>query len=328
MKHSIIVMILLISGTAAAIYMQGCDANATTDTGSFASLLPNISDYHIFQGNPAALTPANGYHVYELSTGLFTDYAEKQRLINVPEGYTITATGNGLPDFPDETVLVKTFYYYNDKRDTSKGKRLIETRLLVKSNGQWNAGTYIWNKEQTDAVLATRSFNTPVTWINKEGATRNISYHIPAVKDCGSCHNTGNSLMPLGIKIRNLNINVVRDHSTINQLRYFQQTGIMKTTDPSHFAQLPSWQNSALGPEERVRAYLDVNCAHCHSDKGSCSQSALRLGWDIPFEDTRIAGNTNRIIKMMSKGRMPRTGTTIIDEEAVALITTYLKTIK
>jgi hypothetical protein len=31
---------------------------------------------------------------------------------------------------------------------------------------------------------------------------------------------------------------------------------------------------------------------------------------------------------MLSKGRMPRIGTTIIDEEAVALITTYLKTIK
>ena len=326
MKHLIIVMVLLILATVAAVYMQGCDANAAA--GRFASLLPHISDYHIFQDNPTSLTPANGYHLYELSTGLFTDYAEKQRLINVPEGATITATDNGLPDFPDGAILVKTFYYYNDKRDTSKGKRLIETRLLVKSNGQWNAGTYVWNKEQTEATLATGSSNTPVTWTNKEGTARNISYHIPSPKDCGTCHNTGNSLMPVGIKIRNLNINVVRDHDTINQLRYFQQTGIMKPADPANFAQLPAWQNTTLTLEERVRAYLDVNCAHCHNDKGSCSQSRLRFGWDVPFEDTRIAGNTNRIINMLSKGRMPRIGTTIIDEEAVALITTYLKTLK
>jgi len=328
MKHVFIVMILLISGTAAAVYMQGCDAHAASSNDRFAFLLPNISDYHIFKGNPSSLNPANGYHLYELSTGLFTDYAEKQRLIHVPEGAAITATGNGLPDFPDETILVKTFYYYNDKRDPSKGKRLIETRLLVKNNGQWNAGTYVWNKEQTDAVLATGSSNTPVSWINKEGTARNISYHIPSPKDCGTCHNTGNLLMPIGIKIRNLNINVVRDHDTINQLRFFQQTGIMKTTGPAHFAQLPAWQNNTLSLEERVRAYLDVNCAHCHSDKGSCPQSRVRFGWDLSFEDTRITGNTNRIIKMLSKGRMPRIGTTIIDEEAVALITTYLKTLK
>ncbi|HEY0667357.1 MAG TPA: hypothetical protein VGD22_04220, partial [Sphingobacteriaceae bacterium] len=84
-------------------------------------MLPKLSDYKIFQGSPANLIPANDYKLYELSSQLFTDYAEKQRLIKVPGTAQITATGDGLPHFPDGTIMVKTFYYYLDKRTQNKG---------------------------------------------------------------------------------------------------------------------------------------------------------------------------------------------------------------
>jgi hypothetical protein len=235
------------------------------------------------------------------------------------------AVNDGLPQFPDSTILVKTFYYFNDKREPSKGKRLIETRLLVKLNGQWLAGTYVWNEAQTDAMLVSKGASVPVTWLDEKANRRTISYRIPAPKDCGSCHNSNNLLMPAGIKIRNLNREVVRNNASINQLQYFQNTGVMNAVDASRFAQLPNWQSEKYTLTERVRAYLDVNCAHCHSDKGSCAGSSLRFGWEIPLADTRINNRKDRIITMMEKGRMPRIGTTIVDAEALTLIKKYFQ---
>ena len=325
MNRIMIVVSLLIASIMAAVYLPGRSAYGGSTSRYAGMLLPLISDYNIFSGEPAALIPGNGFQLYELATGLFTDYAEKQRLIKLPTGKTIVAVNDVLPQFPDSTILVKTFYYFNDKRDPLKGKRLIETRLLVKLNGQWLAGTYVWNEAQTDAVLVSKGANVPVSWINENATRQTISYRVPTPKDCASCHNSNNLLMPVGLKIRNLNREVVRNNVRINQLQFLQNAGIMTAVDAGRFSQLPNWQNENYSITERVRAYLDVNCAHCHSDKGSCASSSLRFGYEIPLADTRIEKRKDRIVNMMEKGRMPRIGTTIVDEEALALIKKYLQ---
>src|SRR5690606_19599625 len=87
---------------------------------------------------------------YKLNTSLFTDYAHKQRLIALPAGTTMTFDGDGLPMFPDNTVIAKTFFYNIDDRDQSLGKIIIETRILIKINGVWETGDYRWNEDQTD----------------------------------------------------------------------------------------------------------------------------------------------------------------------------------
>ncbi|WP_133054728.1 hypothetical protein [Niastella populi] len=324
MKRIIIVTILLVTAIIAAVYLAGsayCASTAQYDR----MLLPRISDYKIFAGEPVALIPGNGFQLYELSTGLFTDYAEKQRLIKLPASKTIVAVNDGLPHFPDSTILVKTFYYFNDKRNISKGKRLIETRLLVKYNGQWLAGTYVWNEAQTDAVLVSKGATTAVSWIDENANTRNITYRIPAPKDCASCHKSNNLLLPAGFKMRNLNRNVVRNNATLNQLQYLQNAGVLSPVDPAAFSSLPDWQNEKHTIPERVRAYLEMNCAHCHNDKGSCALSSVRFGWEIPLADTRIENKKYRIINLMTKGRMPRIGTTIVDAEALTLIKKYFQ---
>jgi uncharacterized repeat protein (TIGR03806 family) len=324
MNRIITIATLLVAAISTAVYLPGSAAYGTM--GGYAGiLLPNISDYNIFSGEPVALTPHNGFQLYELATGLFTDYAEKQRLIKVPQGTTITAMHDGLPQFPDGTILVKTFYYFTDKRNVSAGKRLIETRLLIKKNGQWMAGTYVWNKEQTDAVLTTGGVKTSVSWIDEKANSRTISYRVPATKDCASCHNANNALLPVGIKVRNLNREVVRNNASINQLQYLQNVGVLNAVEANRFSRLPDWQNENNAVTERVRAYLDVNCAHCHSDQGSCARWALRFAWEIPLADTRIAARKKQIVNRMEKGRMPRTGTTIVDSAALALIKKYLQ---
>jgi uncharacterized repeat protein (TIGR03806 family) len=323
MNRIITVVALLLSAVIAAAYMPGTFGTVTAKEGRV--LLPKLSDYNIFTGDPAALTPGNGFHLYELATGLFTDYAEKQRLIKVPANQKFTAVNDGLPQFPEGTMLVKTFYYFNDKRDVSKGKRIIETRVLIKNNGQWMAGTYAWNNEQSDAVLVTGGQKTTVSWIDEKANNKTISYRIPSAKDCGDCHSNNNSILPIGLKVRNLNRDVIRNNTSLNQLQYLQDAGIMNAVNPHRFSKLPAWQNDAYSIPERVRAYLDVNCAHCHSSTGSCARSDVRFAWEIPMEDTRITSKKDQIVSLMEKGRMPRIGTTVVDEKALALIKKYLQ---
>jgi len=325
MDRIITVVTFLIFAIAGMAYLSVSPVYGGIDANTSALLLPKLSDYNIFSGGPQALVPGNGFQLYELATGLFTDYAEKQRLIKVPAGTTITVVNDGLPNFPDGTILVKTFYYFNDKREPAKGKRLIETRLLIKNNNQWVAGTYVWNQEQTEAILATSGSNTPVSWIDENATVRKISYRIPGARDCASCHNANNSLIPIGLKVRNLNISVVRNGGSINQLQYLHETRVMNNVNPQQFSRLPAWQNEKYSIQDRVRAYLEVNCAHCHSDAGSCARSAVRFAWEIPLAATGITEKSKRMVSLMAKGRMPRTGTTIVDSVALALIKQYFQ---
>ena len=78
-------------------------------------LSPKLFDYQIYSGKVSDLTPAEGFIKYELATPLFTDYAEKERLIKIPAGSSLGIAGDGLPTFPNGTILVKTFFYWNDK---------------------------------------------------------------------------------------------------------------------------------------------------------------------------------------------------------------------
>ena len=319
------VIISLILTISAMIYIQSCKKDDLQNSSNNIEMLPRLTDYNIFQGSPSAMIPTTDFRLYEIATQLFSDYAEKQRLIKIPVGTVLTATNDGLPDFPDGTILVKTFYYFNDKRDTTKGKKIIETRLLIKSNAKWNVGTYIWNKEQTDALLLATGLNKTVNWINENGIGKVISYHIPNNRECATCHLSSATVIPIGPKIRNLNMDVVRTSITVNQLSYFQSIGILNAMNPSSFTQLPNSHNTSLPVSDRARAYLDVNCAHCHSNTGTASGAGLYLDFNLPPGATGITNKKNKIKNMMSAGYMPRLGTSTIDQESLALIKTYLK---
>jgi uncharacterized repeat protein (TIGR03806 family) len=318
---------VLIATALLAFILTACNDDGLAHIDNATALQPVLLDYQIFEGDPSALIPATGFHVYELATELFSDYAEKQRLVKIPSGKVLAPRQDGLPDFPDGTILVKTFYYYNDKRDTTKGRQLIETRLEIKSGNGWSVGTYLWNEAQTEARLITSGINKTVNWIDERGIGKVISYHVPSRHECGTCHSSDDAIIPIGPKLRNLNADVRRNGTVVNQLSYFQHLGILGDVDPTQITALPGWRDTAYSLEERTRAYLDVNCAHCHRSSGFEGGDRLQLEYETSLSATGIAGKSDEIIDRFSEGRMPLIGTTLVHEEALELIRSYIKSL-
>ena len=308
-----------------------------TDAYSFTTLVPdvvtefrpNLSEMNLFVGNLEDLQITPYAFEYDLNTRLFSDYAHKQRFIALPEGTTMEFDGDGLPVFPDNTVIVKTFYYNHDERDLSLGRLIIETRLLIKINGVWETGDYKWNEAQTDAVLDLNGSTLPVTWIDNAGTTNSTNYKIPSNTDCFTCHSNNDNIFPIGPKLRSMNFDI----NGVNQLQQFinnqQLTGISSS---SSVRSLPNWEDTSVPLENRARAYLDINCAHCHIPGGTCAdQSTLNFAFETPLEDTNILEQTALIdyrVSFYIEGiSMPFIGTTMMHTEGVQLIQDYLNTL-
>lgn len=284
-----------------------------------------LSAYGIFQGSPQDLHPQPGFYEYQLATELFSDYAEKQRLIHLPAGGRLVMTGDDLPEFPDSTVIVKTFYYHKDRRDTMHGKRILETRLLIKHNSRWNVATYVWNDQQTDATLVTSGYNTTVNFTDADGHRHVISYHVPNTRECATCHQADETILPIGPKLRNLNMDVMVNESTINQLQHFQDLGLLSTFDTSQLPSLPRAFREGVPLAAQARAYLDMNCAHCHNPKGKGKDAGLNLSFTLSESESGITGKKDQIRQRIGSGQMPRIGTTVVHAEGLKLIEDYIR---
>ncbi|MCB0445067.1 MAG: fibronectin type III domain-containing protein [Gelidibacter sp.] len=291
---------------------------------------PTLSEMNLFAGTLNQLQPSAYAFEYQLHTPLFTDYAHKQRLIALPAGQTLEVNGDGFPNFPDNTVIAKTFYYNIDDRDESLGKTIVETRVLIKKSGIWQLGNYKWNTAQTEAYLDTDGGTVPLVWIDTDGNENSVNYNIPNSQDCIKCHNNTGIITPIGPKLRSLNFEV----NGINQLQKLKDFNLLNgLSSPDDISILPNWEdtnNYTLA--ERARAYLDVNCAHCHSPGGFCSdQMPLDFRYETPFEDTNIDAFKYAIsgyTSFYSPGvSMPLIGTTMVHQEGHDLIQAYVNSL-
>lgn len=289
----------------------------------------SLSAYGIFQGNPSDLLQNENYHLLELSSALFTDYAHKQRLVNVPNNFQMIQLNDGSLDFPDSTILVKTFYYYNDERNKSLGKRLIETRLMIKSAGLWNVATYIWNASQTDAILQLNGLDIQVDWIDDTGINRSTLYDVPDENECITCHQSNNSIIPLGTTLTNLNRNVSRNGQTISQLNHLQVIGILNDFDIQEVTEIPDYNDLSYSLGQRARAYMHMNCSHCHNPNGweEAVDQDLDFRYTTNLNASGILMESDEIEEMVQDGEMPFIGTTLLDDQGVELIIDYINSL-
>lgn len=250
----------------------------------------NLSEYGFFEGNIAEQKPSIELLPYALNTPLFSDYAEKLRFIKLPDGAKVPYNATGVLDFPKGTIIIKTFYYPLDMRHPTEGRRLMETRLLVHENEGWRALEYVWNDAQTDAYLEVAGERKSVQWIDNQGKRQKIDYAIPNLNQCKGCHNRNEIMTPIGPSARQLNGDLVYGDVAENQLTHWQKIGVLEgLPDLKNVPKMPIWSDAKDGTlNERARAWLDINCAHCHNEQGPAKTSGMYL--DIHQTDLQKLG--------------------------------------
>lgn len=250
----------------------------------------NLSDYCFFRGPLKAQEPNEGVVRYDVTAPLYSDKSEKLRFIVLPEGEKIDFSLQGHWGWPDETVIVKTFYYPVDQRDPTLGRQILETRLLIKEEGKWKAESYLWNEEQTEARRFNLGRRIPVEFTNDAGERVEIDYRMPNRNQCRTCHGQGGDLKPLGPRTYQLTNPYGGALDELPQLEKFEELGMFTEALPDYSARRPvvNYFDTSYPLKERARSYLDANCAHCHGASGRAASSNLHLGIDI--EDPRKIG--------------------------------------
>jgi len=316
---------------------------------------PRLSDYHLFT-DLAGRQPNAGLTPYGLNSPLFTDYAVKSRFVFLPKGKSAVYTKHGVLDFPVGTVLIKTFAYPADMRRPNEAMRSIETRLLIRKASGWVAQTYRWNADQTDAVLKRAGARADVSFIDQSGQARRIDYAIPNQNQCKECHQLDETLTPIGPKARNLNGTFAYAEGQENQLTYWSRRGLLGGVPPlSQVPRTERWNDTSAPLNDRARAYLDANCAHCHNPSAAASNSGLFLSLEeenrspaLGFGKQPVAagrgagdlkvgidpGHPDRSILTYRMGSiepgvmMPELGRTVLDDEGLDLIRQWIGQMK
>lgn len=237
-----------------------------------------LSDYNFFKGKLADLAPNENVHPYKLNSALFSDYAHKARFVQLPEGKSANYHSTEVMEFPVGSILIKNFYYPNDFSKPDSERRILETRLLIHEEKGWKALPYVWNDEQTEAFLEVAGATKSVSWRDMNGNTQKINYSIPNMNQCRSCHLKDGKIMPIGPSARQLNGNFdYSEASEMNQLKYWKAHGLLSNLPNENIPQLVNYENENAPLADRARAYLEINCGHCHRPEGPAKNSALHL---------------------------------------------------
>jgi len=305
---------------------------STDVTPVIPEFLPTLSEMNLFTGNIAELNISPKAFLYDISTQLHTDYAHKQRVISLPTGTSMEYQGDGLPKFPDGTLIGKTFYYNYDETNLDLGRKIIETRILIKQSNVWHIGNYLWNDDQTDAVLDEDEHIVPVSWINEFGEEMMTNYEVPNYLSCVMCHQNNGDRTPIGPKIRSMNFNV----DGKNQVTEFvNKNYLINAPNPNDIGSLPNWEDTNYSDQERTKAYFDMNCAHCHSPGGFHNTNYsgnMDFRLETSFEESQIYENRfsirTRFPSSISNYSMPYIGVTIPHQEAIDLIIPYLESLE
>lgn len=312
-----------------------------------------LSDYGLFQ-DPGARTPSPGVTPYDLTTPLFSDYAAKHRFVFTPAGKSAAYRSEGVLEFPVGSVLVKTFAYGPDMRRPAVDERYVETRLLIRKAEGWVALAYVWNADQTEAVLKRTGARLDVAFIDPSGAAQAIGYLVPNQNQCKTCHSAQGALVPIGPRARNLNRDLDYGDRTQNQLEAWRRLGHLSGGPaPADAPRTPAWDSQTEPLEARARAYLDVNCGHCHSPAGMASTSGLFLTLEedrpvhlginkAPVAAGRGSGghkvsidpgrpDTSILVHRMASDdpgvMMPELGRSVVHAEGLALVAAYVESL-
>ena len=214
--------------------------------------------------------PAEGLIPYAVNAPLWSDGADKDRWMALPDGKTISILPDGDWSLPIGSVLVKNFLLAAER---------IETRLLMRhSDGGWAGYSYEWNDAGTDADLLEDT---------KMKVVGNQTWLYPSRGQCLSCHTevAGFTLGPTTAQL-NGSFRYNASQPLANQLETLEHIGVLDS--PPDFSQrITTSQPASIAV--LARSYLQANCAHCHAP-GTPVQASIDLRYSTPINEMHVCG--------------------------------------
>ena len=282
-----------------------------------------------------ATQPAAGLVPYGVNAPFWSDGADKQRWLALPNSATIAPQSSGHWTPPNGTVLMKNF---------KLGNQLVETRLLMRHpDGVWAGYTYEWNAAQTDATRVVG------------GKTKDVGGQIwiyPSENDCLQCH-TEVAGRTLGLETAQFNGDLTYPLTgrTANQITTLNAIGMLSPAIAGAPSSLPSYvdpHGTAGTVEQRARAYLQVNCAQCHqpngptpvtldlryttalAQTGACNVTPT--GGDLGLTNARLiapgAPDSSVLLSRVNRrdaSAMPPLGSNLVDAQSVAVLRQWIQ---
>lgn len=302
---------------------------------------------------------AEGVLPYDINMEMWSDGTGAERFIGLPGNSIISkflkgdfskGETQGAWRFPTNAVFARTVYVEMEKGNPTTRRRL-ETQILHNTGDDWRAYSYHWTKDQKDAVLydgdgkeETFQIKDPAT-----GKTSPWTWRYSTRSECMVCHltrtGTIHSFAPFQIDRE-----VKQAGAARNQMDILKGLGLFEYPTPA-YTRMASLKDEAASVNDRARAYLHVNCSHCHRFGGS-GASTIDFRWEMtndkilaidvtPTQGTFGLDNPHVItpgrpqdsvlmyrFAKLGRGHMPYLGAQEIDPTAFKLLDRWISEMK
>ncbi|MDO8343745.1 MAG: PQQ-dependent sugar dehydrogenase [Cellvibrio sp.] len=269
---------------------------------------------------------------YAVASPFWSDTADKDRYLSLPNNTSIDITTEGDFLFPVGSVLMKHF---------KLNEHFIETRLFTRSELGWQGFSYEWRDDQTDALLLIDG---------KEKLIEGVQWQYPSRGQCLTCH-TEVANFSLGLETLQLNNSMLYTASGINahQLDTLAHINIFSSaiTSTQKAQTLFALDDTSATLSQRARSYLHSNCSNCHSPSGPTPvnldlryRTALAAtqtcnvapgAGDLGISNARIIapGEPERSVllarmNVRNVNQMPPLGSHLVDQEAVDVLSAWI----
>ncbi len=185
-----------------------------------------LSETGLFQSTEGH-SIANGVIPYSVAAPFWSDGAMKYRFMAIPEGQSVEVKDQWAWQFPENSVIVKSFQIETVDGDPNS-RKWIETRIMTRQQGEWVGYSYAWRDDQSDAELveaAGRDHQFSRRFGNEEKA---FAWRYPSRTECMVCHTRAAGFL-LGLS--SVQLNTSHDYGTggpVNQLVALESMGILK----------------------------------------------------------------------------------------------------
>lgn len=315
-------------------------------TGTGTPLPATLADTGAFS-DLESLTPHAGIVPYELNVPFWSDGALKSRWFSIPDtNQTMTFSAQGNWAFPTGGVWIKHFEL-ELTNGMAASRRRLETRLLVKNAGGVHGFTYRWGDSTSNASLVAPEGLDEAFVISDGGLLRTQVWHYPSRSECQACHTAAGGYI-MGFNTAQLNRSHDMGEGVAPQIQALASAGYFGNTvsNVNLLPTLPSLTNANVSREHRVRAYLAANCISCHGPGATApaqwdarfvtptAQAGLLEGplvndWGNPSNRVIARGSPDlsmilQRISMRGPGQMPPLASTVVDTQAVALLSAWI----